>query len=183
MRIEKQQLGIFAVVGVIVVAFVMLQYGPLLSSIRITQQVKAAQLSAETKTDEQAKRLPILRTQLEQMQAKVGNYDAKIPADRKLGMFLQEIADAMTKHSLSEQVVQPDSETQAENLTCIPLRIQGKGTIRQLFDFFRSLETVNRLVRIEQVQLRNSADLSGSVTMTAKANIYYEMPKSQGGSQ
>jgi Tfp pilus assembly protein PilO len=183
MRIEKQQLGIFAVLAVTIAVFVMQQYGPLRDRIRMTQQVKAAQASVDIKADEQAKKLPILKTQRAHMQAAVGDYGVKIPDDRKLGAFLQEIADVMNKHNLGEQVVQPESEMPVDDLMCIPVRIQCKGDLRQMFEFFRSLQGVGRLMRIEQVQLKNTSDLNGMITMTARVNIYYRTPKLQANGQ
>lgn len=183
MRIERQQLGIFAVITVMIVVFALQQYGPLQNKIRMTQQVKAAQASAELKADEQAKKLPILKAQCAQMQAAVGEYGVKIPDDRKLGVFLQEIADVMNKHNLGEQVVQPESEIAVDDLMCIPVRIQCKGDLRQIFELFRSLQGVGRLMRIEQVQLKNALDLSGMITMTARVNIYYRAPKLQANGQ
>jgi Tfp pilus assembly protein PilO len=173
MRIEKQQLGIFAVIAVMVVIFAIQQYGPLRNRIRLTQQVTAAQASVDIKADEQAKKLPVLKAQREQMQVAIGDYEVKIPDDRNLGAFLQEIADVMNKHDLGEQVVQPESEIPVDNLMCIPIRIQCKGDLRRIFEFFRSLQKVERLTRIEQVQLKNALDLNGMITMTARVNIYY----------
>jgi Tfp pilus assembly protein PilO len=183
MRIEKQQLGIFVVLAAAICVFMMQQYGPLRNKIRMMQQVKAEQAAVDIKADEQAKKLPTLKTQLAQMQAVVGEYEVKMPDDRKLGAFLQEIADVMNKHNLSEQVVQPESEIAVDSLMCIPVRIQCKGDLRQMFEFFRSLQGVRRLMRVEQVQLKNALDLNGMITMTARVNIYYRMPKLQANGQ
>jgi len=182
MRIERQQLGIFAALIVMIAVFAMLQYWPMNSRAHAIEQVKAVQLSVGMKMDEQAKKLPTLKNLYAQMQAQVGNYDAKIPTDRKLGAFLQEIADVMNKHNLREQVVQPESEMQADTLMCIPVRIQCKGTTDQLFEFFKSLQKVERLVRIERVQLKNNLEMDGLVAMDARVNIYYRQSKQQGGS-
>jgi Tfp pilus assembly protein PilO len=173
MKLEKQQLGIFAAIAVLIGVFAVLQYCPLRSSAHAMEKLKSAQISATSKTEEQIKNLPSLRTQLVQMQAEIGDYNRKIPNDRSLGVFLQEIADVMNKHNLGEQMVQPDSEVAVDGLMCIPVRMQCKGSLRQIFEFFRSLGAVERLIRIEQVQLKNDSDLSGTITMTAKGNIYY----------
>jgi Tfp pilus assembly protein PilO len=181
MRCEKQQLGIFAAVIVMIAVFALLQYQPLRSRALAVEQIKAVQLSAGTKTETQIKNLPALRAQLEEMQAKVGNYNAKVPDERRLGIFLQEIAEVMNKHNLREQMVQPDSETQAGNVSCIPVRMQCSGTLQQIFEFLRSLQTVERLVRIEQVQLKNDQNMSGIVTMAVRGNIYYRISGSRSG--
>jgi Tfp pilus assembly protein PilO len=180
MRFEKQQLGILIAIIVLITIFGVVQYGPLRSQAHAMEHVKAVQLSANTKTETQIKSLPALRTQLTQMQAKVGNYDVKIPDDRMLGTFLQEIADVMNRHNLGEQIVQPDSETQVGSIVCIPVRVQFKGTMRQIFGFFRSLQTVERLIRIQQVQMKNENDMSGLVTVAAIGTIYYTTSRPQG---
>lgn len=182
MRIERQQLGIFTAIAVMIAIFAVLQYWPMHSKAHAIEQVKTAQLSAEIKLDEQTKKLPSLKAQLAQMRAQVGDYEAKIPTDRKLGGFLQEIAEVMNTHNLREQVVQPENEMQADTLMCIPVRIQCKGTDRQFFDFFKSLQNMERLVRIEKIQLKNALDLNGLVMLDARVNIYYRQPKQQGGS-
>jgi Tfp pilus assembly protein PilO len=181
MGCEKQQLGIFAAVIVMIAVFALLQYQPLRSRALAVEQIKAIQLSAGTKTETQIKNLPTLKSQLKEMQAKVGDYNAKVPDERRLGVFLQEIADVMNKHNLSEQMVQPDSEMQAGNISCIPVRMQCSGSLQQIFEFLKSLQTVERLVRIEQVQLKNDQNMNGIVTMAAKGNIYYRTSASSGG--
>jgi Tfp pilus assembly protein PilO len=174
-RCERQQLGIFIFFGVMIAVFAVLQYKPLRSRAQAMEQLKSTQLSVDAKVGIQISKLPSLRAQLEQTQAKVGNYKAMIPDERNLGTFLQEIADVMTVNNLTEQMVQPDSETKIDGLMCIPVRIQCKGSSQQIFGFFKSLATLERLVRIEQVQLKNDNDLSGMVTMTMRGNIYYKL--------
>jgi Tfp pilus assembly protein PilO len=179
MRLEKQQLGIFAAIIGMTAVFAVLQYMPLRSRAHAMEQVKAAQLSTGTKTETQIKNLPAMRTQLAQMQVTIGNYEEKIPDERKLGTFLQEIADVMNKHNLSDQVVQPDSEIKIDNIACIPVRMQCSGTLRQIFEFFESLRKIERLMRIEQVQFKNDHNLTGMVTMVARADIYYRTSAAQ----
>jgi Tfp pilus assembly protein PilO len=179
MRFERQQLGIIIAVIAMTAVFAVLQYLPLRSRAHAMEQVKAAQVSAGSMTETQIKSLPALRTQLGQMQTKVGNYEAKIPDERALGAFLQEIADVMNKHNLTDQLVQPENEIKIDNIMCIPVRMQCSGTFRQIFEFFESLEKLERLIRIEQVQLKNDRDLSGLVTMVARADIYYRISGSQ----
>jgi len=58
-------------------------------------------------------------------------------------------------------------------LTCIPVIMQCKGSLRQMFDFFRTLQALDRLVRIEHLELSNAGDFSGEVSMRADVVIYY----------
>jgi Tfp pilus assembly protein PilO len=178
MRLEKKQLGIFGAAIAMVAVFVLLQYWPLHSRALAIKQIKAAQLSAGTKLEAQVKNLPSLRTQAKQMRENIGNFDAKIPNERQLGAFLQEIAEVMGKYNLKEQLVQPETEVQVDNFNCIPIRMQCKGTLIQIFEFLRSLGSFERLVQLEQLQLKNDQDLNGLVTMVARGNVYYRIQKS-----
>jgi Tfp pilus assembly protein PilO len=179
MRFDRQQIGIVVAVVTLTAIFAILQYRPLRSQAHAMQQVKAAQLSACEKTEAEIKNLPALRGQLKATLVKIGNYDAKIPRQRNLGAFLQEIADAMNKYNLDEQMVQPDNEIELDGIACIPVRIQCRGSLEQVFGFFRSLQTMERLIRIEQTQLKGDSTFSGMVTVVARGDIYYRTSGSQ----
>jgi Tfp pilus assembly protein PilO len=58
--------------------------------------------------------------------------------------------------------------------------MQGKGRLKQIFEFFGRLQSLDRLVRIEQVKLVNDRDFSGEVSMQTKAVIYYRTEAGQG---
>jgi Tfp pilus assembly protein PilO len=122
-----------------------------------------------------------LQEEQQLLKEKIENYDKMVPSDRDLGGFLQKITALMDEHELKEQNVQPSEEIHLENLTCIPVRMKCKGSLEQLFEFFKSLENLERAIRIEQVELANDQDLSGEITMNAFASVYYEGQKSQEG--
>ena len=70
-------------------------------------------------------------------------------------------------------MIEPHKEIKAENLNCIPVKMQCKGKLYQIFEFFRELQGLDRLVRIEQVKLSNDNDFNGRIDMEARAIIYY----------
>jgi len=79
----------------------------------------------------------------------------------------------MNEHNLMGQVIAPRKEVKAEKLNCIPVNMQCKGKLAQIFEFYRRLQGLDRLVRIEQVKLTNDSDYDGQVSMEARAVIYY----------
>ena len=80
----------------------------------------------------------------------------------------------MNKHKLTEQMVQPNMEIQVnESFNCIPVKMQCKGTLLNMYEFLNSLQNLDRLMRIEQLQLKNDQELSGTISMIAVGNIYY----------
>ena len=55
-----------------------------------------------------------------------------------------------------------------------------KGSLKQIFEFYKALQGLDRLVRIEQVKLVNDNDFSGRVSMHTEAVIYYRAGATQG---
>jgi len=169
----RQQIVICVIAGVMVTGFVLLRHLPLRKKIKAVKQAKATQTLAITKASAESEQLPVIKEQLLKLRTLVGNYEANIPAQRALGEFLRRIASLMDKHNLKEQLVQPDKETETDNLNCIPVNMHCKGRLEQIFEFYKSLQNLDRLVRIERVKLENDNDFSGEVYSQAKVFIYY----------
>ncbi len=177
---ERQQLTICVVAGVIVGGFVLFRYLPLRRTMKALRQTKVAQTLTIAKGTADNKQLSLLKKQLLKLQRELENYEANIPGQRDLGAFLHRIADLMNEHNLSEQVIEPRKEVKSEELNCIPVNMQCKGKLGRIFEFYRRLQGLDRLVRIEQVKLTNDSDYNGQVSMEAMAVIYYRAKVGQG---
>jgi len=169
---ERQQIAICAVAVAMVGGFVLLRYLPL--------QKRAAQTLAVAEAWRQSRQLPVLKEQLLKLQRAVGNHEANIPAQMALGVFLHRIAKLMNEHHLKEQVIAPGKEIEVDELNCIPVDMQCKGRLKQIFEFYGRMQELDRLVRIEQVKLVNDNDFSGEVSMQTKVFIYYRPEARQG---
>jgi Tfp pilus assembly protein PilO len=170
---ERQQITIFVIAAAIIGGFVLIRYLPLQKRIRAAKGTGAARMVVISKGEAEGKQLPVLKEQKLSLQQAVANFDLNIPAQRALGGFLQRIADLVNEHNLGGQVVTPGEEIRAGELNCIPLDIQCKGRLAKIFEFYKQLQSLDRLVRVEQVKLENDGDFSGEVTMRTKAVIYY----------
>ena len=170
---ERQQIVICAIAGAMVSGFVLFWYLPLQKRIKAVEQARAAQRLAITKASVESGQTAALKGQLLKLQRTVGNYEANVPRQRALGVFLQQIANLMNEYNLREQLIQLGKQVQAEGLNCIPVSMQCKGGLAQIFEFFKSLQVLDRLVRIEQIKLVNDGNFSGEVSMQTKAVIYY----------
>ena len=176
---ERQQAVICVVAGAIVGGFVLFRYLPLQKRIKVVEQKRAEQSLVIAKASAESEQVPALKEQLLKLQSAVGNYERQVPGDRNLGGFLHGIADLMNKHNLREQLVQPGKEIEADELNCIPVSMQCKGRLKRIFEFYKSLQGLDRLVRIEQVKLTNDSDFSGEVKVQTKAVIYYRAQAGQ----
>ena len=177
---ERKQIAICIAAGAIVAAFMLFRYLPLRQRIKAVGQEKTAQTLAINKASMERVQIQLLKEKLLNLQTTVGNYKANIPAQNDFGVFLQQIADLMSKHNLREQIIAPGEEIAVKGLNCIPVDMQCKGRLAQVFEFYKRMQRLDRLIRIEQVKLANDNDFSGEVSMQAKVVIYYK-PKSRQG--
>ncbi len=177
---ERQQLTICIIAGVIVGGFVLFRYLPLRSKMKAIRQIKSSQALTIAKGAADNKQRLLLNEQLLELRHELENYEEKIPQQSDIGVFLHKIAALMNKHNLSDQMIEPHKEIKAEKLNCIPVKMQCKGKLAQIFEFYRQLQGLDRLVRIEQVKLSNDSDFNGQVGMESMAIIYYRAKVGQG---
>ena len=190
---ERRQIAICVAAAVMVCGFVLFRYLPLQRKTKFLRQAYAAQMLAISKASAESQQIPIIRERLLQLQTAVGNYERQIPAQRELGEFLQRIANLMNERNLQGQLIQPGKEImvrqahhpersrgKAGELNCIPVNMQCKGRLSQIFEFYRRVQGLDRLVRIEHVKLVNDGDFGGEVIMQINAVIYYRAEVGQG---
>ncbi len=170
---KKQQLIIIIVATLLIADFVFFGYLPLKKRMDEIKQSRRDQMRIISDGLNKRKQLPGLDKQLQELERQAVNFDLQIPRERLLGDFLQKIASLMKTHELEEQLIQPNTEIKTDLLNCIPITIQCRGSLEQLFGFFESVQQLDRLVRIESIKLGNERDYSGIVSMETKANIYY----------
>jgi Tfp pilus assembly protein PilO len=174
--LERKQLIILSLAVLAIIGLAVFLYYPLTKQARAVKQADAAQSVAADKADVRNRRLPILQEKAEIMERKLRNYDKRIPQNRQFATLWQEIADVMNEHNLKDQLVQPGSEIEGTKLNCIPISIQCSGRLNQIFEFLKSLQQLERVIRIEQFQLLNDRDFTGWLKMSAEANVYYKAP-------
>jgi len=170
---DTQQIVVCILAGGMVAGFVVFRYLPLRKKMQAVNEARAAQVLAVGKVRAESEQLPAFEQRLKQLNNKVGDFDAKIPNHRDIGAFLHEIAELMNEHNLRNQQIQPGNEAESEGLHCIPVSMSCKGKLSHVFDFFVSLQSLGRLVRIERVRLQNDTEFSGDLSMHTEAVIYY----------
>ncbi len=177
---EKQQLIICVVAVAIIGGFVLFRYRPLRKKIETVEQNIFAQRLTIAKGAADGEQLPLLEQQLLKIQSELEDYETNIPNRRALGVFLRKIAALMNEHNLREQVVEPREEVKGDKFYCIPLSMRCKGKLSQMFEFYRQLQGLDRLIRVERVKLRNDNSFSGEVSVETEAVIYYRSEIGQG---
>ena len=177
---KRQQTIICILAGAIVCVFVLFWYLPLRKQMKTIEQAKSEQTLAIAKGDADGRQLTMLKEQLQQLQADFGEYEANIPEQRSVGTFLGKIADLMNENNLKDQQITPGREIEAEKPNCIPVSRHCKGELSQIFKFYRQLQDMDRLVRIEKVKLTNDSSYNGRASMATDVVVYYRTKVEQG---
>jgi Tfp pilus assembly protein PilO len=177
---EKQQLTICVVAVIIIGGFLLFRYRPLREEKKTVEQNIFAQRLTIAKGAADGKQLPVLKQQLLRVQNELEDYEVNIPNQRALGVFLHRIAALMNEYHLQEQVIEPREEVKSDKFCCIPLNMRCKGELSQMFEFYRQLQELDRLIRIERVKLKNDSSFNGEVSMETEAVIYYRAELEQG---
>lgn len=175
----KRQIIILGAAGLLLLGFVFIIHLPLREKMKTVESKIALMKLVVEEAKNQKKELPVLRKQLEQLQAATLEYEQKLPEQRELGSFLQKIAGLMNKHNLKNQFIEPDKEIETEELNCAPVSMKCTGTLAQIFEFYKSLQRLDRLIRIQSVSLDKKNNIDGEVNMDTKAVIYYQLAKAK----
>ncbi|MHC4264429.1 MAG: type 4a pilus biogenesis protein PilO [Planctomycetota bacterium] len=170
---ESRQVVIFCLIGVMIAGFVCFRYLPLRKKVKALEHSRQENQVLVSRASIESQRFLEFQKELRQLKKKVENYDTKIPANRDLGGFLQKITSLMDEYHLKEQNVQPGKEIDLDYLTCIPVSMKCKGRVDQIFKFYRSLQKLDRAIRVERVELINDEDFNGEVIMNTHASVYY----------
>jgi Tfp pilus assembly protein PilO len=171
--LQKQQLGVL-LIGVLFVAdFVLCGYWPSRRQLATLREKRGSYEQAIQMARLKGAQLQTFRKRLTETGATAVHYGASVPSESSLGVFLSQVSELMTRQRMTNPVVVPGKETQAGDLVCIPVRITGTGSLTEIFEFFKGLQALSRLVRIDDTTLKNDNGYAGTVTMEADVAIYY----------
>ncbi|WP_169853123.1 type 4a pilus biogenesis protein PilO [Anaerohalosphaera lusitana] len=175
---ERQQLLIIAVALGILGIFGAAIYAPLARQTMRLKTTKASVHDENGKVKSQIERIPSTVREKRELAAAVGDFEAKIPTERRFAQVWEQLAEVMNEEGLTDQLIQPGVEVKGKDeLVCIPLSIECTGDLGQIYAFFRSLEELERLIRVDRLEISEDKDSDGKLKMTANAKIFYRRSK------
>ena len=173
-RMDKQQIMIILLAAGLLAGFMVFRYVPIIrTKLAAREQVDRCD-SRMSQVQTYAQSLPELRRRKEQLTGQLGDYSVRIPENKQFAQLWQQIADVMNNCQLTDQVVQPGAEKQTQQLNCMPLTIECRGSFEQMFSFFQAMEKLDRLVRMEEIDLQNSSEYDATMKLNARATVYYQ---------
>ncbi len=177
--LRKQQMWVYVIGVLFVVDFLFYGYLPSHRQLQTLRRAKSQHTQTIGAAASQEEVLPSLERRLEEAKTTVNHYKGSIPSESEVGLFMRQIAHIMAEHNLTDQEVIPLKETMAGELRCIPVHMNCSGSLEGIFGFFRDIQGLGRLVRIEKASLRNDSKFSGQVTMKTETVIFYRPSMSQ----
>lgn len=164
---------IVLIVCLTVMAGGLVRYGWLWSNSRqwFTVRQQAEQLQQDI--SRQASRLADLTIELKEKSAAAATFDRRIPADKSAAELWRALSEQMNACGLTEQRVEPAETTLTGGLAAVRLKLQARGSAQQIFEFIRTVEQMERLIRFESAQLSADPPLSGQVRLQAEALVFY----------
>lgn len=173
----KNQILLFGTMVAVGVLLVVIGYVPIVWQKYVIDRALQRQSLTVEQVRDSIEQAAILEKQIADLKVRVGRFEQCVPADAQFSSLWRQIADLITDHDLQNQQVSPGAEIRYKDFNVVTLDIQCSGTLPKIFDFIRSLEQMDRLIRIGQMELKNDKNLSGQLTLSAKAEAYYRTPE------
>lgn len=180
MRVYKKQIALSIISAGSIALFFALVYLPMNKEIKNYRAKNRNTRLFIQKVAAQSDQLSDLDKKLSDLKEQVEIYRQHVPEGRNLGQFLQDMAALMDEYELKDQSIKPGAEINVLNLKCIPLDMRCTGKLSQMFEFYKSLQSMDRLIRINSVNLVNDKNFNGNVTMETKAAIFYREGNTKG---
>ena len=178
---SKTQLSIYIVGAMLVADFFLFGYWPSRQRLEALQQTQAKQQSLSTLSKIHQRQLPAVKAYLTQCEQTLAHCRNRIPVQRELGSFLQEVSAFMDRNHLADHEIRPGEEYVAQGLMAVPVTVRCRGDLKDLYAFYRQFASIERLVQIEKVRFTRAQDPRRGVQVDARMVIFYRPGTSEGG--
>jgi Tfp pilus assembly protein PilO len=169
---DKTKISILIIGAMLVADFIWFGYLPSQDRLKTLRQARRLQAVKINRAKHERLQLPRLRERLCRSEVEIAQSEARLPQQKGMGQFLEDMSGLMAKHGLAEQVMIPLDEARVGSVSCLPITFRCQGRLAQIFAFYRDLADLGRLVRVQKVSLDND-NLQGTVSMEAQMVIFY----------
>ena len=101
-------------------------------------------------------KLKNLQSLLEATQEKIKFFDERIPRSSEIGKFLGDLGAMVKAKDIVLISVQPKSEEKEKTIARTPVHMKFKGAFVNIYHLLNELETMNRIVVMEQMTIVKS---------------------------
>lgn len=172
--IEQYPLAVFSLLLLAAVGLGAYQSYPVYQQRKAFRDLLAEQQLRLDEVRDCSEQLPLLRRQLRDLKPAAEEYKRLFPDEQGYAGLWQQMTETLARAQLSDQSIRP-GEVSCENGLCsILLEIRCTGSFDRIFELLRSFEQFDRLIRFEEISLRNDEKASGRLLLQAKARAFYQ---------
>ncbi len=164
---------LYFVAALLVVDFILFGYGPSITRLKSLKHAQKAHQQIMSNSIKQNQKLVDLRKQVQSMNRDIEQWEVRIPHERELGKTIKKLSQLMSQYQLVDQQITPGIETQSDELGVIPVTLECRGDMQQLFEFYRDLQADDRLIRIQEISLQKKNDRFGGILMKTELMLFY----------
>jgi len=173
MRIDRERIIVLVVAAVLGAGYFFGVWRPLQQR-RAELQARIDEQRHQTMLDRQAVQdLPELRRAIDQLRQIVDQDNRNVPMSPELADLLRRIADEMEAQDLKNPETQTEPMVTGARFTIIPFTLRFEGGSDQVFAFVRSIESMRRLVRIDDLTIdAEPADAEKPLSVRIKLSAF-----------
>lgn len=108
--------------------------------------------------------------------ARVADFDRRIPAESKVGEFLEELTRMAQNRDLRPETVQPGEAIRSTEVVALPIAIKVHGSFSGIHGLLQDIEHMPRLTRFDRFDVTTDAEHPGTVTAELNLKIFFLPP-------
>jgi len=172
MFLTKDNLIVLAVVAAIGLGAIFLVYGPQGKKLEeLNLQIASLKTELDDKT-RKASIVPDMVKQIHEMKNRYKNFDRRLPKQKELGEFLRQISENLSQQKLANQLIEPGNPMREDIYHTLPITMKFEGSYISLANFLKRLESMERLTRVQKLDIRTAPGQSG-VSIEMYMDIYF----------
>ena len=159
--------------ALVLLAFYVLGYVPTTRRLEALQlQIQAKQREVQGNMD-RSRTLPNLAKEVQSLEDRVRMYARQFPRNPDLGNFIHDLTGISQRLSLGEWKLAPKTPKRGESYFELPIMMQFEGEFINAKNFLHEVENMQRLTRVQKLQLKAKDLKSGVVQVEVETNIYF----------
>jgi Tfp pilus assembly protein PilO len=160
-----------ALMVALLAAFYALGYRPQLARLRQLQQEIAQSQYELRQSEDRTRSLPTVAADVKQLRQQLSE-SRQLPPQQELPQFLKDIAGIGQDCSLHAFSFKQGMPAHGDLYCELPITLSFDGDFVDAFNFLRRAETMPRLVRVRELNIRAKDSASGRVDVQLSMNVY-----------
>jgi len=172
-RCTRVRACLVSVLALMAGGFYLLGYRPADHQLQqLTKQMQEKQLALQSDR-ERAGHLSKVQLDVENLKLRLERYDKRLPKQQELGQFMRDITQLSQQSTLRKLTVQPGVPKRHQLFNELPISLNFEGDFLSVFAFLKETEGMQRLTRVNTINVKCRDTKLGTVEVQLSMNIYF----------